>query len=184
MGKNKGFIPRMQPGRPVGGPPNAGLPPGVTVGPGAQPGSGMPEIPAPPGSSITEMEEVDGLRFHITKMEEQLLEGQMRKIEADEQILKLTRENLELRRQLTVIKSLEMQRKSGIEPRDQVSMRGGKYYKVRPPAAGAPKTPPPDLKLVRDDKGGEMIVPKDAPPVAPEKTPGAAVEGTEAPDKA
>lgn len=191
MGKNR-FI-RVPNG--VGAPPGIGAPPGVGAPPGMgmpaapQMPEGMPGIPAPPGSVTTEMTEADGLKFRLTKMEEAVLKVQEEKLTADEQILKLMKENLDLRKQINLMKTSLVYKEVGIEARDQVTMKDGKFYRIRPPAAQKPPEPgrnmprlpapkPPDLKIFRDEQGREMLVPKEPPPAAepPESEPPAPEE--------
>lgn len=173
MGKNNRFM------RDIGAPPGVGAPrpgaPGLGMLPGMPAPPGIPSgIQAPPGSSVTKMTEIDGLRFRLVKMDEQMLKLQEEKVAAEEQILKARRENIELRRQLIAMSMKEVFEKVGIETNDQVSLRDGEYYRIRPPVQQPAQPPaptrPPDLKLVRDENGGETIVPKEPPaePTTPE----------------
>lgn len=169
MSKNRGFVRNVGPQGPVGIPPGVqvGTPrevPGVPVAPNGLPPEAMAGLP--PGSSVTEMSEADGLKFHNLKLEEQVLSEQAKKLEADEQVIKVAKENLELRRQIVLNKTRDFYRAVGIESVDHISMRNGKFYRIRPPSQPKPGEvrKPPDLKIVRDEKGKEAIVPMDSEP--------------------
>jgi hypothetical protein len=126
------------------------------------------------------MSELEGLKFRLTTMEEQILKVQEEKLATDEQLIKCMKDNLALRKQLTSARTNAIYEEVGIIKGDQIALRDGKYYKVHlpsaptPPEPGRPIPPPPDLKIVRDEHGKETIVPKEPPaptpePPAPEK---------------
>lgn len=92
-----------------------------------------------PGLCRIDIDEVAFLKFRLSKMAEKIVELQEAKITSDEMILKLSRENLELKKRNSEQETLKTYELLGIQTGDRVVQMEGSYVILRE----VPPTKPP-----------------------------------------
>lgn len=120
--------------------------------------------PSPSGPQKIPISEVDYLKFRITKLNEEILKLQDQKLAADEEVVKVTKENVGLRRRLTLAETQRTYDEVGIVSGDQVLPDGDGFVIVRPSGGVSPAPKKTPMEIVKEEDGKE-----DAP--EGEKTP-------------
>jgi len=119
----------------------------------------MPNIPPQnPTEDRINLTEVQYLKFRLTKANEELIYVKEQKLASDEQIVGLSKQNLELQKSMSLTETGKVYDEVGIVPGDRVIQEGDKFLIVRHKSRtgpGVPPTPKPQKPL--------------APPAPPEE---------------